>query len=81
MENRENQPTVHRKTNWKLIGSLTKGYWPHLIVGAVSVFLAAAASFAAPFVTSFTLDYVIKGTAVRMPAFLGHWLDARGGRG
>ena len=75
-----NPGTKHRKTNWKLISEMSKGYRHYFVIGAISVIIAALASFAAPFVTSFTLDYVIKGEPVAMPAFLAAQLDALGGR-
>ena len=68
--------------DWKLIGSLAAGVKHHLAWAAVCVLLAVCASYAIPFVTSFTLDYVIRGDAsgLRLPAWLLAWLDALGGR-
>ena len=71
---------VHRKTNWKLIGEIMKGFWRYLLLGALFALIAVAARYAVPFVTSFTLDFVIKGVETDMPAFLARWLDALGGR-
>ncbi len=69
-----------RKTNWKLIGSLSKGYKTRLILAAVCTLMAVAASFAIPFVTSFTLDYVLSGADMQLPQFLSRWLLLHGGR-
>ena len=76
------EKTDKKKVNWKLIGELASGCRRQLLLGAVSVFLAICASYAIPFVTSFTLDFVIKGDAsgLHLPGFLLHALDALGGR-
>jgi len=77
MENKK-----RRAVNWKLIGELALACKQHLLVGTVCVLLAICASYAIPFVTSFTLDYVIKGDAssLHLPWFLLVFLDNVGGR-
>ena len=78
MEHQETKTT--KKTNWKLVGELTRGYGGHLAMAALSVVLAALFSYAAPFVTSFTLDYIIQGVPAKLPSFLLTWLEGLGGR-
>ncbi len=70
----------HRRTNWRLVWSIVKGYRAHIALGALFVLLAACMAFAIPFITSFTLDYVIEGTDMELPGFLLAALDALGGR-
>ena len=74
------EKTVPQKTNWALIGSLARGCRRPLILGSLYALLAVVFSFAIPFVTSFTLDYVVEGTALDMPAFFTAWLARTGGR-
>ena len=71
---------MKNQTNWKLIGSLANGYRRYLLLGALYAFLAVVFSFAIPFVTSFTLDYVVEGADASMPAFLANALAQIGGR-
>ena len=84
METEKGRETPERKpaADWALIGSLTVGVKHHFVWATVCVLLAVCASYAIPFVTSFTLDYVIRGDAsgLRLPASLLAWLDALGGR-
>ena len=74
--------TEKKKVNWKLIGELASGCRRQLVLGVVCVFLAICASYAIPFVTSFTLDFVIKGdtAGLHLPDFVLRALDALGGR-
>ncbi|MDD6888024.1 MAG: ABC transporter ATP-binding protein [bacterium] len=74
--------TAKKKVNWKLIGELASGCRRQLVLGVVCVFLAICASYAIPFVTSFTLDFVIKGdtAGLHLPDFVLRALDALGGR-
>ena len=74
------EKTLHRKTNWRRIGALLRRQGGHLAAGAVCTVLAVALSFLSPLVVSFTLDYVVQGLPVSLPARLGDWLVARGGR-
>lgn len=76
------EPGQKKKVNWRLIVDLTAGSRRHFLAAAICVLLAICASYAIPFVTSFTLDYVIKGDAsgLRLPDFLLRWLDGLGGR-
>lgn len=76
------EPGQKKKVNWRLIVDLTAGSRQHFLAAAICVLLAICASYAIPFVTSFTLDYVIKGDAsgLRLPDFLLRWLDGLGGR-
>lgn len=75
--------TERKKTvNWRRLAGLVGANRCHFLSATVFVLLAVCASYAIPFVTSFTLDYVIRGDAsgLRLPAFLLQWLDGLGGR-
>lgn len=75
--------TERKKTvNWRRLAGLVGANRRHFLSATVFVLLAVCASYAIPFVTSFTLDYVIRGDAsgLRLPAFLLQWLDGLGGR-
>lgn len=56
------------------------GYKRYLVLSAFFVILATCATYAAPFVTSFTLDFVIKGNASGVPNFIMSLIDMIGGR-
>ncbi|MDO4564644.1 MAG: ABC transporter ATP-binding protein [Clostridia bacterium] len=56
------------------------GFKRYLVLAAVFVVLATCCTYAAPFVTSFTLDYVIQGMDAKVPAFMMRLIDAVGGR-
>jgi len=66
--------------NWKLAGEVLTGYRRYLVLGSLSVLLATAFSYAVPYVTSFTLDYVIQGIDKNVPSLLLSILDRLGGR-
>ena len=70
----------HQKINWKRIKEISVGQGGHFSLGAVYVLLATAFSYAVPFVVSFTLDYVISGIPVKMPAGIETYLISLGGR-
>ena len=75
--------TERKKTvNWRRLAGLVGANRRHFLSATVFVLLAVCASYAIPFVTSFTLDYVIRGDAsgLQLPAFLLQWLDRLGGR-
>ncbi len=74
------QQSSKQKTNWKLIGMLARENRARLIFGTLCTLLAAGFAFAIPFVTSFTLDYVIQGLPGEIPEALRAWLNVRGGR-
>ena len=74
------QKKEQKKTNWTLVGDLLHGYRRYLLFATISVILSAAFSYAVPYVTSFTLDYVIQGITSSTPAFLLNWVEAIGGR-
>ncbi len=76
----EKQTELKKKANWKLIGEITHGFRHDLVIAAICVLCATASAYAAPFVTSFTLDYVIQGVAVKLPPFLEAALAHLGGR-
>ncbi len=76
----KNKQTKKKKTNWKLVKELFRGYNRYIVFATVSVLLSTAFSYAAPYVTSFTLDYVIQGISSATPAFLVRWAEALGGR-
>jgi len=69
-----------RRTNWKLVGEILSGYRRYLVLATLSVLLSTAFSYAVPYVTSFTLDYVIQGIDSTIPAFLLPILAKLGGR-
>lgn len=46
-----------------------RGYKYHLILSGLFVLLGTICVYLAPFVTSFTLDYVIQGSNEDVPAF------------
>lgn len=75
--------TERKKTvNWRRLAGLAGAVKGRFLSATVFVLLAVCASYAIPFVTSFTLDYVIRGDAsgLQLPAFLLQWLDRLGGR-
>jgi len=81
MKKKPNQThTQARKTNWKLVGEILSGYRRYLVLATISVLLSTAFSYAVPYVTSFTLDYVIQGIDSTVPAFLLPILEKLGGR-
>ena len=69
-----------RKTNWKLVSELVHGYRRFIVVATLSVIFATAFSYAVPYVTSFTLDYVIQGITTSTPKFLLPIVESLGGR-
>jgi ATP-binding cassette subfamily B protein len=69
-----------KKTNWRLVGELLHGHRRYLVFATISVILATAFSYAVPYVTSFTLDYVIQGITTSTPKFLLPLIDSLGGR-
>ena len=79
---KQNAPDMgaRKKTNWKLVGEILRGYRHFIVFATLSVLLSTAFSYAVPYVTSFTLDYVIQGITSSTPAFLLPWVDALGGR-
>lgn len=84
METEKGRETPERKpaADWALIGSLTVGVKRHFVWATVCVLLAVCASYAIPFVTSFTLDYVIRGDAsgLRLPRLCSRgWMRSAGG--
>ena len=72
--------TETKKTNWKLIGELMQGYRHNIVFATISVLLSTAFSYAVPYVTSFTLDYVIQGVTTSTPKFLLPIVESLGGR-
>ena len=79
-EKRKPEKTKRKKTNWKLVGELLQGHRRFVVFATVSVLLATAFSYAVPYVTSFTLDYVIQGITTSTPGFILPWVEALGGR-
>lgn len=71
---------MKQKNNWKLIAAISRGQTHHLLLGSLYVVLATVFSYMIPFIVSFTLDYVISGTAISLPAPLGTLLTRIGGR-
>jgi hypothetical protein len=69
-----------KKTNWKLVGEILKGYNHYIVIATLCVLFSTAFAYAVPYVTSFTLDYVIQGIDKSTPAFLLPLLDSLGGR-
>lgn len=69
-----------KRSCWKLFFISLRGYKYHLILSGLFVLLGTICVYLAPFVTSFTLDYVIQGSNEGVPAFLLPILDSLGGR-
>lgn len=74
------EKTERKKTNWKLVRELLSGYRRYIVFASISVLLSTAFSYAVPYVTSFTLDYVIQGITTSTPKFLLPWIESLGGR-
>ena len=74
------EKTQQKKTNWKLVGELLQGHRRYIVFATISVLLSTAFSYAVPYVTSFTLDYVIQGITTSTPKFLLPWIESLGGR-
>jgi len=74
------EKTERKKTNWKLVVELLQGHRRFIVIASVSVLLSTAFSYAVPYVTSFTLDYVIQGVSSSTPKFLLPWIESLGGR-
>ncbi|MEA5049061.1 MAG: ABC transporter ATP-binding protein [Eubacteriales bacterium] len=72
--------TERRPVNWKLASEILHGFRHNIVLATLSVLLSTAFSYAVPYVTSFTLDYVIQGTDRSTPAFLLPWINLLGGR-
>lgn len=72
--------TERRPVNWKLASEILHGFRHNIVFATLSVLLSTAFSYAVPYVTSFTLDYVIQGTDRSTPAFLLPWINLLGGR-
>jgi len=72
--------TEHKPGNWKLAKEILRGYRHNIVFATISVLFATAFSYAVPYVTSFTLDYVIQGTDKSTPAFLLPLVNSLGGR-
>ena len=65
---------------WRLFFRVLRPYWGHLTLSAVYVILAAVFVYLAPFVTSFTLDYVIRGVDPHIPDSIFNLVKSLGGR-
>lgn len=65
---------------WTVLSESLQGYRKYLAIAAVCVLISVCASYAAPYVTSFTLDYVVQGKVANMPAFLYRVVERIGGR-
>ena len=69
-----------QRSPWRLFFRVVRPYWGHLIVAALFVLLAAICVYLAPFVTSFTLDYVIRDVDPHIPEPIFNWIKGLGGR-
>lgn len=69
-----------RKSPWRLFFKELKGSRYRLLLAAVYVLLGTLCVYAAPYVTSFTLDYVMQGIDDNIPSILLPVLDKLGGR-
>jgi len=69
-----------QKSNLGILFHLLGSYRRQLIYATIAVLLGTASTYLVPLITSFTLDYVLQGTAVPMPQFLSDFLDLLGGR-
>ena len=56
-----------KRIHWHLFFRMLRPYWGYMMSSALYVLLAAICVYLAPFVTSFTLDYVIRGVDPHIP--------------
>ena len=80
IEDTNQKKPERKKTNWKLVGELLTGHRRYIVFATISVLFSTAFSYAVPYVTSFTLDYVIQGITTSTPKFLLPWIESLGGR-
>lgn len=69
-----------KNSSFYLFFKFLKEYRFLLVLAAVFVLLSTLATYAAPFVTSFTLDYVLQGNSDGIPSFIVGLSDMVGGR-
>lgn len=74
------QPKKKKRMNWKLVALTMRGHKRYLLIGALAMAVAVAASYVIPLVISFTLDFVIGGVETDMPGFIRGWIERQGGR-
>lgn len=70
----------NKNSTLRLFARFLYGYKRLLVIAAVFVILGTCASYAAPYVTSFTLDYVLRGKTDAIPNFVVSLSEAVGGR-
>ena len=69
-----------KRSPWRLFFQVLRPYWGYLVLAALFVLLAAICVYLAPFVTSFTLDYVIRGVDPHIPEPIFNIVQGLGGR-
>ena len=69
-----------KRSPWRLFFQVLRPYWGYLVLAALFVLLAAICVYLAPFVTSFTLDYVIRGVDPHIPEPIFNLVQGLGGR-
>jgi ATP-binding cassette subfamily B protein len=75
-----NETTKKIKLNWKLVGEVLYGYKRYLFLAAAAVIFSILMQYTIPMVTSFTIDFIIGGEDVAMPAFIENMIHGLGGR-
>ena len=76
----EIQQTKPKRSPWRLFFRVLRPYWGYVILSALFVLLAAICVYLAPFVTSFTLDYVIRDVDPHIPEVIFNFVKGLGGR-
>lgn len=75
-----NQNKPKSTSPWKFFFRSLHGLRHHLVASCIYVVVSTLCVYLAPFVTSFTLDYVLQGSNDSIPALLLPFLDQLGGR-
>ncbi|HMM30583.1 MAG TPA: ABC transporter ATP-binding protein [Clostridia bacterium] len=75
-----NNKTEKKPINWKVVRLMLKGNTWGLVLSAIFLVIAVAASYCGPLVISFTVDYVIGDKESNLPAFIMQWVESIGGR-
>ena len=76
----EQTPKIKKRSPWRLFFRVLRPYWGYVILSALFVLLAAICVYLAPFVTSFTLDYVIRDVDPHIPEVIFNFVKGLGGR-
>ena len=65
---------------WKRLWRLIRGFRRYFFYTVLTTLLAALFAYLSPLVISFTVDSIVGGKAMNLPAWLQGWIDAIGGR-